>query len=116
MSKVLSIIFLLGLLLTTGCAKYPIETASGKEDVAFLLFISQEGQYARQDVTVSIDGKTTFEAQPVNAKRGKDKLKGTQYKVATGRHKVVVKNQNGDTIYSRELMLSTQDTKQILLP
>lgn len=116
MNKIKFIIIFLGLLLTTSCAKYPIETSSGKEDVAYLLFVSQEGMYAKQDVSVSIDGKTTFTVQPVKEKRGKEKLKGSQYKVATGRRKVIVSNQNGDIIFSRELMLSTQDTKQILLP
>lgn len=109
-------IFLFFCLLSTSCAKYPIETSSGKEDVAFLLFVSQEGEYAKKDVTVNIDGKTIFTVQPVKEKRGKEKLKGTQYKVATGRRKVVVQNQTGDIIYSRDIMLSSQDTKQILLP
>ncbi len=115
MGKLISVILFLCLFFTS-CAKYPIETSSGKEDVAFLLFISQEGEYAKKDVTVNIDGKTTFTAQPIRAKRGKEKLKGTQYKVATGRRKVVVTNANGDVIFSRDLMLSTQDTKQIILP
>ena len=116
MSKIFSISVLVGLLLTTGCARYPIETSSGKEDVAYLLFISQEGVYAKKDVTINIDGKTTFTVQPIKAKRGSEKLKGSQYKVAPGRRKVVVTDKKGDTIYSREIMLSTQDTKQILLP
>ena len=115
MRKILSAILFLCLLFTS-CAKYPVETTTGKADVAFLLFISQEGEYAKKNVTVCIDGKTTFTVQPIKAERGKQKLKGTQYEVATGRRKVVVTNANGDVIYSRELILSTQDTKQIILP
>lgn len=102
-------------LLITGCAKYPVESASGKADVAYLVFYSQEGRYADQQVNVSIDNQTSFKAQPIMMKRGNEKRKGTQYSVATGRRKLVVTNDKGEVIYNREIMLSTQDIKQILL-
>lgn len=116
MKILLSVISFVCLLFITSCAKYPIAASSGKEDMAYLLFISESGEYAKKDVFVTLDGETKFTAEPVEMKRGKEKLKGAQYKVVPGRRKIVVSNKKGEVIYSRDLLLSTQSVKQIIIP
>ncbi|MBQ5729072.1 MAG: hypothetical protein IIV54_01625 [Bacteroidaceae bacterium] len=97
--------------LLLGCANYPVAQQGGKEDIAYLLFVSS-GQYANQEVQVQIDGVPSFSAKVVKQK--KSHAKGTQYGVATGaRHIKVVSG--GKVVYQKKLLLSTQEVKQIIL-
>ena len=107
----LKIIFALGLgLLLCGCrAHYPVAQQSGKDDVAYLLFVSQK-EYAKKHVTVTLDGETTFEAKVRDSYR-----KGTSYAIATGRRTINVEYK-GASIYNKEIFVSTQETKIITLP
>ena len=107
-----SFIVTLMMFLLSGCASYPTEQRSGKDDTASLQFVSQ-GKYASQLVLVELDG-TQFEAQPVKARKAR--LKGKLYTVATGKRKIVVKNKVGDIIYQKYIMLSSQEVQQIILP
>lgn len=100
-------------LVMVGCkANYPVAQQSGKDDVAFLLFVSASNQ-SSQIVDVTIDGNTTFEAKTVKAKKAD--RKGTSYAVATGRRRLKVEKE-GQTLYEKEVFLSTQETKIITLP
>ena len=100
-------------LVMVGCkANYPVTQQSGKDDVAFLLFVSASNQ-SSQIVDVTIDGNTTFEAKTVKAKKAD--RKGTSYAVATGRRRLKVEKE-GQTLYEKEVFLSTQETKIITLP
>ena len=94
-------------------AHYPVAQESGQQDIAYLLFVSQEGQYAKQTVSVQLDD-TRFDAQPVVQKKAN--RRGTQYTVTPGRRKLTVKDQQGKVLYTKEVMLSAQETKQIMLP
>ncbi len=105
---VLSVIVLL-----CGCrAHMPVAQQSGKEDIAYLLFVSPK-EYINEEVTATMDEETSFAAKVVSAK--KSNRRGTQYGVATGRHQLTVRS-NGRTIYSKQLFLSSQETKIIQLP
>ena len=110
----LKIIFALGLgLLLCGCrSHYPVAQQSGKDDVAYLLFVSQK-EYAIIHVTVTLDGETTFEAKVVKARDSY--RKGTSYAIATGRRTINVEYK-GASIYNKEIFVSTQETKIITLP
>jgi len=107
-----SLIMALMFVSLAGCASYPTEQRSGKEDLAFVQFVTQ-GKYAHQNVHVDLDG-TKFDASPVKAKKAR--LKGALYSVATGKRKIVVKNNQGDVIFQKYIMLSSQETQQITLP
>lgn len=107
-----SLVLVLSLMLTGCKANYPVAQQSGKEDIAFLLFVSQK-QYVDKNVSVTVDNKT-FDAKTVSAK--KSNRRGYAYSVATGRRKLKVVGPNGNTLYSKEIMLSAQETKQIILP
>lgn len=100
-------------LLLVGCrANFPVAQQSGKEDMAFLLFVSPK-QYVGQQVQVTVDNAQPFAAKVVKQK--KSNRRGTQYGVATGTRTLKV-SCNGQTIYQKKVFLSTQEVKQIMLP
>ena len=100
-------------LLLTGCkVNYPVSQQSGKENMAYLLFVSGK-QYADREVQVFIDDAQPFPAKVVKEK--KSKRKGTQYGVGTGSRTLKV-TCDGKTIYQKKVFLSTQEVKQINLP
>lgn len=98
-----------------GCkANYPVAQQSGKEDMAYLVFVGPSQTYGNgsKPVTVDVDG-TKFEAKVVKPKTAN--RKGTQYGVATGRRNITV-SFNGQKVYQKQLFLSSQQTKIINLP
>ena len=98
-----------------GCkTNFPVAQQSGKEDIAYLVFVGPKQTYGNGSklVQVDVDG-TTFDAKVVKPKTAN--RKGTQYGVATGNRHVTIKF-NGQTIYSKQLFLSSQETKIINLP
>jgi len=98
-----------------GCkANYPVSQQSGKEDMAFLVFVGPLNTYGNgsKAVQVNVDG-TKFDAKVVKPKTAN--RKGTQYGVSTGLRNITV-TFNGQTIYQKQLFLSSQETKIINLP
>jgi hypothetical protein len=115
-NKVLFMFCAFASLLIIGCkANYPVAQQSGKEDMAYLVFVGPLNTYGNgsKPVQVTIDGTTTFDAKVVKPKTAN--RKGTQYGVATGRRVITVKFQ-GQVVYSKQLFLSSQETKIINLP
>ena len=106
------ILFALPLLLFGCKVNYPVAQQSGKEDMAYLLFISSD-EYAGKEVLVTIDNEQPFNAVGVAQK--KSKRKGTQYGVSTGTRSLKV-TYEGKTLYQKKIFLSTQEVKQIMLP
>lgn len=101
--------------LLVGCkANYPVAQQSGKEDMAYLVFVGPLKTYGNgsKPVQVEVDG-VKFDAKVVKPKVAN--RKGTQYGVATGRRNLIVKF-NGQTVYQKQLFLSSQETKIINLP
>lgn len=99
-------------LLLFGCkANYPVSQQSGMEDVAYLLFVSPN-EYANKDVEVTIDNGQPFTAKVVKQKKAL--RRGTQYGVGTGKRELKV-TCDGKVLYQKNVFLSTQEVKQILL-
>lgn len=99
--------------LIVGCkSSFPVAQQSGKEDMAYLVFVGPRATYGAKLVQVDVDGNT-FEAKVIKPKTAN--RKGTQYGVATGRRNIIVKFK-GNTVYSKQLFLSSQETKTITLP
>ena len=113
-AKVLFSLFTISCLLCGCKANYPVAQQSGKEDMAYLVFVGSLKTYGNgsKPVQVDVDG-TTFDAKVVKPKTAN--RKGAQYGVATGRRNVTVKF-NGQTVYQKQLFLSSQETKIINLP
>jgi hypothetical protein len=98
-----------------GCkTSFPVAQQTGKEDMAYLVFVGPRQTYGNGSklVQVDVDG-TKFDAKVVKPKTAN--RKGTQYGVATGNRQITVKF-NGETIYSKRIFLSSQETKVINLP
>jgi hypothetical protein len=101
--------------LLAGCkTSFPVAQQSGKEDMAYLVFVGPSGTYGNgsKPVQVDVDG-TKFDAKVVKPKVAN--RKGVQYGVATGRRNISV-SFNGKTVYSKQIFLSSQETKVITLP
>lgn len=95
-------------------SNFPVAQQSGKEDMAYLVFVGPRQTYGNGSklVQVDVDGNK-FDAKVVKPKTAN--RKGTQYGVATGRKNVTVRFE-GQTIYQKQLFLSSQETKIITLP
>ncbi len=110
--KTLLILLSLPFLLFSCKSNLPVAQQSGKEDMAYLLFVSSD-QYADEEVMVSVDNAQPFKAKVVKAKDAS--RFGTQYGIATGTHTLKVSCE-GKIIYEKKIFVSTQDVKQIALP
>ncbi len=109
--KNLSFLVVIGLLIITGCTG--VKTVSkGLENQAYLELIGNPDNYSG-GVNVTIDETTTFKADvnKPNAKRPT----GSVYAISTGKHLLTIEY-NKKTIYSKQIFVSNQETKQIILP
>lgn len=110
--KKLILLFVVPLLLNACRTNYPVAQESGKEDIAYLLFVSSK-QYAGKKVQVQVDNNAPFTAKVVKAKKAN--LYGSQYGIATGTRTLTVSCE-GKNIYQKKIFVSTQEVKQIILP
>ncbi|WP_024995136.1 hypothetical protein [Phocaeicola paurosaccharolyticus] len=110
--KKLLYLLTLPLILLSCKANFPVAQESGKEDMAYLLFISSS-QYAGKNVQVTIDEGQPFIARVVKAK--KSNRRGTQYGIAPGSRTLTV-SCDGKQLYEKKIFVSTQEVKQIILP
>ena len=114
--KKIFLIIAIGLLFLTGCGG--IKTLStGLENESFLEFIGKPSHYSG-GVVVNIDDKSTFKAKVKkdHAERPKTKrLKGKVYAIPTGTHTITVSYNNTD-IFKKQIFVSAQETKKIILP
>lgn len=105
-----TIILLFSILLITACTG--VRSASGGlENEAFLNFVGEPKKYPN-DLTVNIDDKITFSAR-VNKQN--QILKGNIYSILPGKHIISVSH-NNQVIYRKQLFISAQETRNIILP
>ncbi len=110
MKKIL-FIMAFGLILITGCTG--VKTLSkGLENEAFLEFIGNPSTY-KGGVDVNVDDKNIFKAT-VN-KDHADRPKGNVYAISPGTHIISV-TYNSNVIFKKQIFVSTQETKKIMLP
>ena len=98
-----------------GCkSSFPVAQQSGKEDMAYLVFVGPLDKYGNgaYPVQVDIDG-TKFDAKVIKPKVSN--RKGFQYGVGLGNRHLKV-TFRGETVYEKQIFLSTQETKVINLP
>ena len=112
MKKLITLLFVIPLLLIGCRAHLPVAQESGKEDIAYLLFVSSN-EYAGKSVAVKIDNNVPFIAKVV--KTSKANRRGSQYGIAVGTRNLTV-SYNGKNIYQKKIFVSTQVVKQIILP
>lgn len=112
MKKVIFGMFAMASLLMGCKANFPVAQQTGKEDMAYLLFVGQN-EYGGKEVQVTIDNAEPFTAKVVKSKKAN--RRGTQYGIGTGARNIVVKCE-GKTLYQKKIFVSTQEVKQIILP
>lgn len=112
MKKLITLLFVIPLLLIGCRAHLPVAQESGKEDIAYLLFVSSN-EYAGKSVAVKSDNNVPFIAKVV--KTSKANRRGSQYGIAVGTRNLTV-SYNGKNIYQKKIFVSTQEVKQIILP
>jgi hypothetical protein len=115
MKKNLFFAIMASVLMLTGCkTSFPVPQQSGKEDMAYLVFVGPKSTYGNgyYPVQVDVDG-TKFDAKVVKPKTAN--RKGVQYGVAPGTRNITVKF-NNNVVYNKKLFLSSQETKIINLP
>ena len=106
------ILIALPLMLLSCRANFPVAQQTGREDIAYLLFVSPN-EYAGKKVSVFIDDEQPFVVEVVQAKKAS--WKGIQYAVKTGTR--LLKVSNGDrTLYNKKIFISSQEVKQVILP
>lgn len=110
MKKIL-FVFAMGLILFVGCTGTK-STSHALENESFLVFIGVPGNY-HGGVEVNIDDKTKFTAEVV--KDNADRPKGNVYAISTGTHIVTV-TYNQVVILKKQIFISNQETKKIILP
>jgi hypothetical protein len=114
MKKLSIVLACVAAMLLSACrAHMPVAQQSGKEDVAYLLFVSQNGDYHKKELSVTVDDQL-FTALGIRAKDAN--RRGSQYTAPTGTHMLIVKNAEGRTLYSKKVFLSSQEVKTITLP
>ena len=103
-------IITIGLLFLTGCGIKTVST--GLENESFLEFIGKPSRYFG-GVDINVDDKSTFKAQVKkdHAKRLKSKV----YAIPTGTHTITV-SYNNTVIFKKQIFVSAQETKKIMLP
>ena len=101
----------IGLIFLTSCTG--LKTSStGLENEAFIEFIGTLSNY-RGGVDVNLDDINTFKGE-VN-KDHADRPKGNIYAISTGNHSITV-SYNSKVIFKKQIFVSSQETKKIMLP
>jgi len=87
-------------------------STQGLENESFLEFIGNPENYVG-GVLVNIDKKTSFMAEVTE--NNADITKGKVYAISTGKHVISV-YYNDKVIYQKQIFISAQETKKVLLP
>jgi len=110
MKKTISILAI-GLVLLTGCTG--VKTVStGLENESFIEFLGNPTSYSG-GVNVVIDDKINFIAEVGNDHASR--VKGKIYAIPTGKHIISISYKN-NLIVKKQIFVSAQETKKIVLP
>lgn len=104
-------VFAIALTLLSSCTGVKT-VSSGLENESFLEFVGKPNDYLG-GVDVNIDDAINFNAE-VN-KEHADRPKGKVYAISTGKHVVTV-SKNNQVIFKKQIFVSAQETKKIVLP
>lgn len=110
MKKVL-VAITMGLLILSGCTGVK-SLSSGLENESFLEFVGEPAKYSG-GVSVTIDDKSAFTAEINKGVVGRQR--GNVYAISTGVHLLTVSYRD-NVIYRKQLFVSAQETKKIILP
>jgi hypothetical protein len=86
--------------------------SSGLDNESYLEFVGKPNDYS-DGLEVVVDGKINFKAE-VN-KNKTTKIKGQVYAISTGTHTLSV-SYKSQVLYNKQIFISSQETKKIILP
>ncbi|WP_418895220.1 hypothetical protein [Limibacterium fermenti] len=110
MMKKILFVTVIGLIFIAGCTG--VKTIStGLENESYLVFVGNPADY-RGGVDVSVDENLSFKAEVV--KDNVDRPKGKVYAISTGTHTITV-SYEGNLIFQKQVFVSAQETKKIIL-
>jgi len=109
--RLLLIVFIVGSF--TSCRVGVVSKSGGMDNQSYLQFVQGGSQSYRSGVIVYVDDTPAFTAKVDKVK--KNSIKGNSYVINPGtRHIKVV--DNGKTVYEKNIVVATQETKKIILP
>lgn len=108
MNYIIKLIFI-GLIFFSSCTGLK-STTSGLNNEAFIEIIGKPSRFSG-GVDVKIDDKLNFKAQ---VKKDKDIAKGSVYAIASGNHSIEI-SYNGKIIFKKQIFVSSQETRKIVL-
>jgi len=111
--KKLAFVLVTVLLVATSCKVGSNSTVRGLENQSFLEFVWTASNY-KGGVDVTVDDQTPFKAEVYKEKEGNNSIKGKVYAIPTGVHTVTV-SYNGNIVYKKQIYVSAQETKKIIL-
>jgi hypothetical protein len=107
------ILFAITALTVTACSVGNVSKSGGLDNQGYLQFV-QGGDTSYSDgVTVTIDDNPAFTAKVDKIK--KRSVKGNTYAIKTGTRHLKVEYK-GKVLYEKNIIIATQETKQINLP
>lgn len=109
--RLLLIMFVFGSF--TSCKVGVVSKSGGMDNQSYLQFVQGGGQTYKNGITVYVDDNPAFTAKVDVPKR--NSIKGNTYAVSPGTRHVKVVEQ-GKTVYEKTIVVSTQETKKIILP
>lgn len=100
-------------LLMVSCSPHQYKTmSSGKDDVSFVIILTEGGSYS-QGVNLIVDDNQTHAVNKVY--KQKMQRKAPVFKVSPGKHNLKI-TQNGNTIFDQNVVIGLQETRKIVLP
>ena len=109
--RLLLIVFIWGSF--AACKVGVVSKSGGMDSQSYLQFVQGGNQSYKNGVTVYVDDNPAFPAKVDKTKR--NSIKGNSYVINPGtRHIKVV--DNGKTVYEKNVVVATQETKKIILP
>lgn len=97
----------------TGCRTGTFASEYGKSDTAYISVVSSS-DYAGKNVDVIVDNDTMFQVKVVRSKQSTEKHNGRLYGIGSGKRHVRIEY-DGKVIYDKDIFVSSQHTKLIML-
>jgi major membrane immunogen (membrane-anchored lipoprotein) len=107
------ILFVVTALMVTACSVGNVSRSGGMDNQGYLQFVQDGDTSYSGGVTVTIDDNPAFTAKVDKIK--KLGIKGNTYEVKTGTRHLKVEYK-GKVLYEKNIIIATQETKQINLP
>ena len=97
----------------SACKVGVVSKSGGMDNQSYLQFVQGGSQSYKNGVTVYVDNNPAFTAKVDKIK--KNRIKGNSYVINPGTRHIKVANK-GQTLYEKNVVVGTQETKKIILP